>query len=89
MLLFVLIYRYLMALKVFESFNFLSYGFAFNIKGLSVIIVWFLSSVPGFANNASINVKPHSPLPRIGRDLSVFCQKYTPGFCNCNGNHIA
>ena len=27
---------------------------------------------------APINVKPHSPLPRIGWDLCVFCQKYTP-----------
>ena len=32
MLLFVLICRYLMALRVFESFNLLSYGFAFNYR---------------------------------------------------------
>ena len=47
MLLFALIYRYLMALRVFESCNLLSYGFPFNIKGLSVKIVSFLSAVPG------------------------------------------
>ena len=54
MLLFVLISHYLMALRVFESFNLLSYGFAFNIKGLSVKIVLFLSSVPGFANKRRV-----------------------------------
>ena len=54
MLLFVLICRYLMALRVFESFILLSYGFAFNTKGLSVKIVSFLSSVPGFANKRRV-----------------------------------
>ena len=54
MLLFVLICRYLMLLRVFESFNLLSCGFVFNIKGLSVKIVSFLPSVPGFANKKRV-----------------------------------
>ena len=54
MLLFVLICCYLIPLRVFESFNLLSYGFVFNMKGLSVKIVSFLSSVPGFANKRRV-----------------------------------
>ena len=45
-LLFVLTCRYLMALRVFESFNLLSYGFLFNIKGLSVKYFHFFLQFP-------------------------------------------
>ena len=53
-LLFVLICHYLTALRVFESFSLLSYGFVFNIKGMNVKIVLFLSLVPGFANRRRV-----------------------------------
>ena len=72
-ILFVLIYSYLMALRVFKSFSLLSYGFLFNIKGLSVKYFRFFLQFPvmpirGEPNRTSQIVLRNLPLyqPKTG-----------------------